>query len=93
MSIAILAAVVALQGPTQVFDLRHGAGACPDAWRPPPIGGRPAPVRFWKLGDLPKAALVLPVLRMVEGCPVPTVVRNEVEGDGRFAKPPGQAPN
>jgi hypothetical protein len=88
MSIAILAAVVALQGPTQVFVTRPPAGACPEAWRPTPVAGRAAPARFTKLGDLPKAALILPVLRMVEGCPVPTVVRDQVEGDGRFAKSP-----
>lgn len=88
MPIAILAAVVALQGPTHVFDMRQGAGACPDAWRPIPVAAPPAPAKFSKLGDLPKAALILPVLRTVGGCPVPTVVRNEVEGDGRFAKSP-----
>ena len=86
MSIAILAAVVALQGPTKVFIERPPAGACPEAWRPTPVAGVSA--RFTKLGDLPKAALMLPVLRMVEGCPIPTVVRDQVEGDGRFARSP-----
>lgn len=31
---------------------------------------------------------MLPVLRTIEGCSVPSTVRFEVEGDGRFAKSP-----
>ena len=39
------------------------------------------------LGSLPKADLQLTVLRAVDGCAVSTVVREKVEGDGRFARP------
>jgi hypothetical protein len=41
-----------------------------------------------KLGDLPRAHLMLPVMRTVDGCAAPTVVRYNVEGDGHFADPP-----
>ena len=79
----VLAAVLALQGPHS-SSLRQSP-ACPDAWRATPVAGQPA--KLSKLGELPKAALVLPVLRTVEGCPVSSAVRFEVEGDGRFANP------
>jgi len=39
------------------------------------------------LGSLPKADLQLTVLRSVAGCALPTVVREKVEGDGRFTRP------
>lgn len=39
------------------------------------------------LGSLPKADLQLAVLRSVAGCALPTVVREKVEGDGRFTRP------
>jgi hypothetical protein len=39
-----------------------------------------------KLGDLPKAHLMLPVVRTVDGCAAPTFVRYNVEGDGRAAR-------
>ena len=80
----ILAAALALQGP-HALNLQ-ASSACPDAFRPTPVASA-GPAKLSKLGDLPKAALVLPVLRTVEGCPVPTTVRFEVEGDGRFAPP------
>lgn len=47
-----------------------------------------AAVGPYKLGDLPRAHLMLPVVRSVEGCAVPTVVRYNAEGDGRFAGRP-----
>lgn len=81
----ILAAALALHGPISHFSLQQ-TPACPDAWRATPAGA-PGPVKLSKLGELPKAALVLPVMRTVEGCPVPTTLRFEVEGDGRFAPP------
>jgi hypothetical protein len=40
-----------------------------------------------RLRDMPRADLHLAVDRRVDGCPVPTVVRFDVEGDGRAAKP------
>ena len=39
------------------------------------------------LASLPKANLQLTVLRSAGGCALSTVVRENVEGDGRFAKP------
>lgn len=39
------------------------------------------------LGSLPRADLQLTVLRSVAGCAVSTVVREKVEGDGRFTRP------
>jgi hypothetical protein len=39
------------------------------------------------LGSLPRADLQLTVLRSVAGCALPTVVREKVEGDGRFTRP------
>jgi hypothetical protein len=39
------------------------------------------------LGSLPPAHLHLTVMRSVDGCAVSTVVRENVQGDGRFAKP------
>lgn len=42
--------------------------------------------RAQKLGDLPPAHLMLPVVRKVDGCAAPTVVRYNVQGDGRFAR-------
>lgn len=39
------------------------------------------------LGSLPKADLQLTVLRSIGGCAVSTVIREKVEGDGRFARP------
>jgi hypothetical protein len=83
----LIAAGLALALSTTTPLLRANP-ACPDAWRPTPAKA-PGPVKFARLGDLPKANLVLPVLRTVQGCPAPTVVRYEVEGDGRFAKATG----
>ena len=39
------------------------------------------------LASLPPANLELPVIRSVDGCAVSTVVREKVQGDGRFARP------
>lgn len=40
------------------------------------------------LGELPPANLELTVLRLDEkGCSVPVIVRENVRGDGRFARP------
>lgn len=39
------------------------------------------------LASLPPANLEIAVLRSVDGCSVSTVVREKVQGDGRFAKP------
>lgn len=39
------------------------------------------------LASLPAANLELTVIRSVDGCDVSTVVREKVQGDGRFAKP------
>lgn len=91
MPLAILAAATIAVAPTHALPgprspLLAAPAACPDAWRTTPVAN--APARFTKLGDLPKAALMLPVLRLVDGCPAPTIVRDQVEGDGRFAKPP-----
>jgi hypothetical protein len=47
---------------------------------------RDGSVRVKKLGDLPRAHLMLPVVRSVDGCAVPTVVRYNYEGDGRAAR-------
>ncbi len=52
-----------------------------------PVDRLERPVRATRLGDLPKAHLMLPVNRTVRGCAVPTFVRYDVEGDGRFATP------
>lgn len=79
MSALLLAAVLAAH-PAPV-----AANACPDYFRPTPAKGET--LKPTKLGDLPKAALILPVMRTVQGCPVPTVVRDVAQGDGRFAKP------
>ena len=79
MSALFIAAVLAAQ-PAPL-----SASACPDYFRPTPAKGET--LKPQKLGDLPKAALILPVLRTVQGCPVPTVVRDVAQGDGRFAKP------
>ena len=80
----ILAAALAIHGP-------HGVGllqspACPDAWRATPAAVD-APAKLSKLGDLPRASMMLPVLRTVEGCPVSTVVRFDVEGGAQPARP------
>ena len=39
------------------------------------------------LASLPPASLELTVIRSVDGCAVSTVIREKVQGDGRFAKP------
>ena len=39
------------------------------------------------LASLPPANLELTVIRSVDGCAVSTVIREKVQGDGRFAKP------
>jgi hypothetical protein len=39
------------------------------------------------LKSLPPANLELAVERRVAGCAVPTIVREDVQGDGRFARP------
>jgi hypothetical protein len=39
------------------------------------------------LASLPPANMELTVIRSVDGCSVSTVVREKVQGDGRFAKP------
>jgi hypothetical protein len=36
---------------------------------------------------MPQADLHLAVARSIDGCSVSTVVREKVQGDGRFAKP------
>jgi len=66
-------------------ELREIPAACRDG-RLMPVA-RTAPTRATKLADLPRAHLMLPVVRSVEGCAVPTFVRYDVEGDGRFANP------
>ena len=78
----ILAAVLALHVPHGLTPLQ--ASACPDAWRTTPAAD--APAKLSKLGDLPRASMMLPVLRMVDGCPVSTVVRFDVEGGGQPAR-------
>ncbi|MDB5422759.1 MAG: hypothetical protein JWQ29_175 [Phenylobacterium sp.] len=45
-----------------------------------------AAVRAYKLTDLPKANLEYAVVRTVDGCARPAVVRYEFEGDGKFAR-------
>ncbi|MDO8798916.1 hypothetical protein [Phenylobacterium sp.] len=79
MSVLLLAAVLAAQPAP------GSANACPNYFRPTPA--KVETLKPTKLADLPKAALIAPVMRMVQGCPVPTVVRDVAEGDGRFAKP------
>ncbi len=91
MPLAILAAAAIAVAPTHALPgprtaLLAAPDACPNAWRTTPVSQGLA--RLSKLGDLPKAALMLPVLRLVDGCPAPTIVRDQVEGDGRFAKSP-----
>ncbi len=39
------------------------------------------------LASLPPANLELTVIRSVDGCDVSTVIREKVQGDGRFARP------
>ena len=39
------------------------------------------------LSSLPPANMEIAVLRSIDGCSVSTVVREKVQGDGRFAKP------
>lgn len=39
------------------------------------------------LASLPPANLELTVIRSVDGCDVSSVVREKVQGDGRFARP------
>lgn len=39
------------------------------------------------LGSLPPADVHLAVLRSVRGCSVPTKIRDDYQGDGRFARP------
>lgn len=39
------------------------------------------------LASLPPANLELTVIRSVDGCSVSSVVREKVQGDGRFARP------
>ena len=79
MSALLIAAVLAAQ-PARV-----SGDACPDYFRPRPAKGET--LKATKLADLPKGALILPVQRTVQGCPVPIVVRDVAKGDGRFAKP------
>jgi hypothetical protein len=90
--IGLLLATVAVWGPpptapaARSADLRELPAACEQGRVL--AGERAQDVRrATKLGDLPKAHLMLPVLRTVEGCAVPTIVRYDVEQDGRFAKP------
>jgi len=40
-----------------------------------------------KLDELPMARLMLPVMRRIDGCNLPTFVSGPVEGNGRFAPP------
>ena len=39
------------------------------------------------LASLPPANMELAVIRSVDGCSISTVVREKIQGDGRFAKP------
>lgn len=39
------------------------------------------------LASMPPASLELTVIRSVDGCTVSSVIREKVQGDGRFAKP------
>ena len=45
----------------------------------------PKAARLRRLGDLPKANWEIAVLRQVDGCPAPVVIRYSAEGDGSFA--------
>ncbi len=40
------------------------------------------------LASLPAAGMHLTVMRSVDGCAISTQVRQNVQGDGRFARPP-----
>ena len=39
------------------------------------------------LGSMPKADLHQTVLRSIDGCPISSKIRENVQGDGRFARP------
>lgn len=39
------------------------------------------------LGSMPRADLHQTVLRSVDGCPMSSKIRENVQGDGRFARP------
>lgn len=39
------------------------------------------------LGSMPRADLHQTVLRSVDGCPISSKIRENVQGDGRFARP------
>ncbi|HEY9235998.1 MULTISPECIES: hypothetical protein [Phenylobacterium] len=39
------------------------------------------------LGSMPKADLHQTVIRSIDGCPISSRIRENVQGDGRFARP------
>jgi len=86
----MLAAVTVSAAPVETPAIRQGTlreipAACQEG-RVMAVDRAP-PARASKLADMPKAHLMLPVVRSVEGCAVPTFVRYDVERDGRFANP------
>jgi hypothetical protein len=86
----MLAAALASTAPTERPALQPGTlrELDPDCrMRVTPVDRQERAARATRLGDLPKAHLMLPVERTVRGCAVPTFVRYDVEGDGRFATP------
>jgi hypothetical protein len=96
--LAFLAAAVALTAPSpEMASARSDAStrlqalARPDAcgyFLTRPVARRAPGGRAQTLGELPPANLELTVLRFDEkGCSKPVIVRQNVSGDGRFAKP------
>ncbi|MFN3521035.1 MAG: hypothetical protein ACK4YQ_02210 [Phenylobacterium sp.] len=88
--LALVAAglVLAAQQPAE-RPLAPPAAAClPDSRL---IRSSAAP-KVQKLGELPKARVMLPVLRRVDGCDLATFVSGPIEGNGRFAPPARKTP-
>lgn len=88
--LAILAAaavVAATPLPGQKFTVGASPKAC-GYWQLTPTQNRAPDGRSQQLGDLPKANHELAVLQLdASGCSKAVIVREKVNGDGRFANP------
>ena len=87
MTALILAAQVAAAVPPPAV-VRVGPRVDCGIWQTTPVKRAPSARTPQRLGELPKANLELAVLKLDRnGCSIPVIVREDVKGDGKAAKP------
>lgn len=83
---ASFAQAPAAQAPAALPQMPELRRDCPVDARVRPVGD-PEAGRFRRLGDLPPAAHLLTVFRVVDGCPAPVIVRADIGAGIRARRP------